>query len=107
MISTGGCTKRHVIALFALCLLAEPATANPVKSACVSSERARGQQDLCSCIQRVADQTLTERDQKLVARFFKDPERAQAIRQSNSRVHEDFWERYERFGRSAEALCRR
>ena len=90
-----------------LCLGAAPLQAEAIRKACVTSDRGKGRQTLCACIQGVADQTLTKRDQRLVVRFFADPERAQSIRLSDSRLHEDFWERYERFGRSAEALCRR
>ena len=88
-------------------LLCGPTWADGIRKACVASDRGQGRQTLCKCIQGVADQTLTARDKRLVIRFFKDPERAQEIRLSDRQLHEDFWERYERFGRSAEALCRR
>ncbi len=98
---------RSAALFLVLCLAAEPAMASAIRKACLTSDRGKGRQTLCACIQKVADQTLTSRDRRLVARFFTDPERAQSIRLSDSRMHEDFWERYERFGRSAEALCRR
>lgn len=98
--------KRGFFALLVGSLLAGPAAADNVRKACVSSDQGRGKRSLCACIQRVADQTLTARDQKLVARFFKDPDHAQAIRQSESRTHEHFWERYEQFGQYAEDICR-
>lgn len=99
-------TRRGLMALV-FCLVAGPLHADGIRKACVASDRGQGRQTLCKCIQGVADQTLTARDKRLVIRIFKDPERAQDIRMSDSRLHEDFWERYERFGRSAEALCRR
>ena len=54
-----------------------------------------------------ADLTLSMSDQKLAASFFDDPHRAQEIRQSDSRRHERFWERYESFGQTAENFCGR
>lgn len=83
------------------------ADAGQIETACLKSERARGQVALCGCIQDAADMTLTNRDQKLAASFFADPHRAQEIRQSSSRQHEAFWERYENFGIAAETFCRR
>jgi len=95
-------------ALFCLAFtLGAPAQAQTIFKACVASERGASQRSLCSCVQQVADQTLSDRDKRLVAEFFANPERAQDIRTSNRRVHERFWDRYERFGASAEALCRR
>ena len=44
---------------------------------------------------------------RLAATFFADPHRAQEVRQSRSRRHEAFWERYENFGQAAETFCRR
>ena len=88
-------------------LAAPLASAEAIKNACLQSERAAGQRTLCSCIQDAANRTLTARDQKLAASFFKDPNRAQDIRQSNARRHEDFWDRYENFGQVAETYCGR
>lgn len=93
--------------LLIFCLVAPSAHAGEIGNACLKSDRGRGQRSLCTCIQKVADQTLNRRDQRLAARFFKDPERAQAIRLSSSRQHERFWERYERFGQTSEKYCRR
>lgn len=83
------------------------AMAGPIEVACLKSDRARGQVALCGCIQDAADMTLTKRDQKLAASFFSDPHRAQEIRQSDSRRHEAFWDRYKNFGLAAETFCRR
>ena len=99
--------KRALVAATAIWLLCGPLRAQSIYKACVGSERGSGQQRLCFCIQQVADQTLTDRDKRLVKQFFVDPERAQDIRRSSRGVHEKFWERYERFGTAAEALCER
>jgi len=92
-----------VAGLIILC--AAPAMAGPIESACLRSDRDAASRQLCGCIQNVADATLTGSDQRLAASFFKDPHRAQEIRQSDSRSHAAFWERYKAFGETAEAYC--
>ena len=88
-------------------VVAPPVAAREIEQACLRSERASGQRALCNCIQSAADMTLTQRDQKLAATFFADPHRAQEVRQSKRRKFEDFWERYENFGRLAQTYCGR
>jgi hypothetical protein len=95
-----------IIALF-ISLLAGPAFANQIERACLKSERGYGQRGLCGCIQDAANLTLNARDQKLAATFFADPHRAQVVRQSDRRNHEDFWQRYKNFGMTAETFCGR
>lgn len=85
--------------------LANPLFAEQIERACLKSERAGGQRALCGCIQDAANLTLTTRDQKLAASFFRNPDRAQEIRQSNRPAHEAFWERYKNFGKTAEHFC--
>ena len=85
---------------------AEAAMAKTIRNACLKSDRGRGQVQLCSCIQQVADRALTRRDQKRAAVFFTDPDRAQRVRTSDNRSDESFWERYEVFGAAAQARCR-
>ena len=82
------------------------AQANTIKNACMSSDRAGGNFALCGCIQQAANRTLSAQDQRLAATFFRDPHRAQEIRQSDRRSHESFWERYRNFGNAAESFCR-
>lgn len=82
-----------------------PAAAGLIEQACLTSARQSASGQLCGCIQRVADQTLTSQDQRIAARFFEDPHRAQEIRQSVNTRHEAFWERYKEFGASAAAAC--
>lgn len=84
---------------------AMPAEAKRIERACLSSDRAAANPSLCGCIQRVADQVLTRADQRLAARFFKDPQRAQDIRQSDRSDHEAFWKRYRIFGSTATNVC--
>lgn len=79
-------------------------TAGPIDSACIQSSRAANPM-LCACIQRVANLTLSGADQRLAAKFFRDPGKAQEVRQSASTHHRDFWARYTSFGQAAEQAC--
>ncbi len=92
------------IGLAVATLAALPAQADTIRNACMKGER-RGDVRLCSCIQQAADRTLTRRDQNLAASFFKDPDKAQKIRQSSSSNHSNFWKRYKNFGATAQAYC--
>lgn len=93
-----------VISVLAL-ILASPAQAKTIERACLKSDRTDVSRALCGCIQDVADLTLTSKDQKLAASFFKDPNKAQEIRQSDRASHESFWEKYKLFGATAETYC--
>lgn len=89
----------------ALTVPATPVEAKQIQRACARSDRSAATPQLCGCIQRVADQILTRSDQRLAARFFKDPQKAQDIRQSDSSTHEAFWKRYRTFGSTAANVC--
>lgn len=84
---------------------AQASLAGPISSACNQSTRSAATPALCSCIQRVADQTLRGSDQRRVASFFKNPDKAQEVRMSQRSADDAFWERYTRFGQQAEAIC--
>ncbi len=86
-------------------LCAQSAFAGPVGNACVQSERGARDVALCGCIQQVADLTLDRRDQRLAARFFRDPHMAQEIRMSDDSGDERFWRKYRAFGSAAETYC--
>ena len=92
------------IAVFAFCAAAGTAQAGAIEQACLASDRPKTRA-LCGCIQQAADVTLSGRDQRMAARFFADPHRAQVMRQSDRSNHESFWQRYQRFGATAEAYC--
>lgn len=98
--------NRIVIAAASVMLTAPLAVAGPIDSACVRSDRASGKRALCSCIQQVADQTLSRADQRRAAVFFKEPHRAQEVRMSKSDADNAFWDRYKTFAGAAEAYCR-
>lgn len=102
--------KRIVVTAFSAAFLWQalptPAEAGMIDRACMTSGRKAANSQLCKCIQFVADQALTRSDQRLAATFFRDPHKAQVIRQSDNRSHEEFWQRYKSFGAKAESVCR-
>jgi len=99
-------TKKLILSCVLLTLTAGPAPAGDlIRKACLKAGRASASRALCSCIQQVADTRLNRKDQKLAATFFKDPHRAQEIRQSDNYSHEVFWTRYKAFGAAAEKSC--
>ena len=79
--------------------------AGVIERACVKSDRKAANRAICGCIQDVADITLDANDQKLAARFFRNPQLAQDIRESDRGRDERFWERYKSFGQTAETYC--
>ena len=81
------------------------ASAGAIDNACVKAGRAGANRALCGCIQQVADMKLTRSDQRRAAQFFKDPHKAQEVRQSDRKSDEDFWLRYKEFAATAEAYC--
>ena len=81
------------------------AAAGPIEGACLKSDRDAANRQLCSCIQRVANATLNGGDQRLVASFFKNPDKAHKVWMSKSKSDDAFWDRYKAFGAQAEAVC--
>jgi hypothetical protein len=73
--------------------------------ACVTSGREAANSQLCSCIQGVANQSLSAADQRRASRFFGDPDRAQDVRLSDTARDDAFWERWRAFAERAEAIC--
>lgn len=96
--------KTSALALAGI-LVASIASAGPIRNACAQSDRGARNVPLCSCIQQVADATLTGRDQRLAARFFRDPHMAQEVRMSDRPSDEIFWRKYRAFGSAAENYC--
>ncbi len=96
---------RGGLALFISVASASLSAAGPIDQACLRSDRDAVSLAACSCIQGVADFTLEAGDQRKVAGFFKDPERAEKARAADGRADEAFWERYESFGTQAELYC--
>lgn len=82
------------------------AEARTLQRACLQSDRDAANRTMCRCIQRVANKSLSRADQRLAASFFKEPDKAQEIRQSDSRSHEIFWKRYRAFGDTVTSSCK-
>ncbi len=89
----------------AIVLPASEAEARRIERACNASDRRAATPQLCGCIQRVADQMLTGSDQRRAARFFRDPQRAQEVRKSDSPSDDAFWSRWRNYARSAADIC--
>ncbi len=89
--------------LFSLMTLT--AQAGAIERACNKSDRDAANSSVCSCIQQVADQSLSSSDQRRAAGFFNNPDKAQDVRLSDTSRDDAFWERYTAFGAQAEAYC--
>ena len=96
---------RTLIGAFLLAIASSAAQAGIIESACLRSDRDAATRALCGCIGNVADQTLSGSDQRRAAAFFKNPAKAQEVRQSDRASDEAFWLRYKGFGDTAEAYC--
>ncbi|MEM8590925.1 MAG: arginine transporter [Pseudomonadota bacterium] len=78
----------------------------PISRACIDADRRAATTQLCQCVQAVANDTLSSREQARAARFFADPQQAQDTRQSDNVALERFWTRYRAFADRAETICR-
>ena len=96
--------KTFAMTLAVLCLAGSALAGSTIERACLNSDRNPGR-SLCGCIQKIADVKLSSADQRLAAKFFRDPHLAQETRQSNNAAKERFWKRYRDFGETAEQNC--
>ena len=97
--------QKLVMAMGLLAVTAAPSFAgDAIEQACQTSGRAASA-EICSCIQAVADQTLEGSEQRRAAAFFRDPDKVEAQRRSDSRNDETFWQRYQNFAAAAEYSC--
>lgn len=95
-----------VFAIVAAALAAGPATATGViENACLRSDRPGVERALCNCLQRVADATLSARDQNRGAAFFADPHKSQEVKASDRAADQAFWENWETFAATAVTHC--
>lgn len=76
-----------------------------IGNACLAADRSAASPALCSCVQRVANDSLSASDQRRAAEFFAEPDLAQSTRQSDRRSDEAFWDRYTAFADQAQAIC--
>lgn len=93
------------LAAVAAVVWAGAAQAGVIERECLLAPRAGGDAALCACVQRVADATLSPGDQRQVARFLRDPERAEQVRRRDDAGAEAFWARFTAFGAAAERDC--
>ena len=97
--------NRTVIAALIVVFSATSVGAQTIERACLQADRSAANRALCGCIQEAANMSLSGGDQKIAAGFFKDPQKAQDMRQSDRRSHEIFWKRYKQFGDMARTFC--
>ena len=91
----------------AITFVAGFAHAGPIGNACMKSDRKAANSAVCGCIQKVADASLRNSDQRRIAGFMVDPQKAQDVKMSKSDSDDAFWERYKVFGEQAELFCAR
>ena len=101
---------RRVVAGLVVCLVAScgggaRGVSGDLAKACIAGGRVAANRALCSCVQQVANQTLSGADQRRAAGFFADPEVAQQVRQSDRAGDAAFWTRYRAFADQAAASC--
>lgn len=77
-----------------------------ISQACLEADRRAASPALCSCVQQVADQSLSRSEQLRAVTFFLEPQLAQDTRQSDRASDERFWERYRAFTDLASEICR-
>ncbi len=97
--------KKSLLTVAFVFVGAASAWAGPIDRACLKADRSAANRALCTCIQQVADQTLSRSDQRRAAKFFADPDKAQETRVSDRNSDENFWGRYKNFATTAEAYC--
>lgn len=76
-----------------------------IDRACRGSDRSAASPQLCSCIQKVANSSLSRSERHKVAKWFNNPHQAQEVRQSDNSSDERLWLRYKAFGERAKATC--
>ncbi len=94
------------IASTVIALATSAGAAQSIERACLQSGSPASSRALCGCIQDAANLTLAPAEQKLAASFFRDPAKAEEIRQSTRRTHRKFWERYKAYVETAGTFCR-
>lgn len=81
------------------------AEAGGIQKACLRADRSAASRNLCGCIEDVAGAMLSRSEQSRVVKFFKDPHKSQALRQSDRRSDEKFWKKYKQFGQAVSTYC--
>lgn len=81
------------------------AEANAIRRACLKSDRAAVSRSLCTCIQNVANATLSRSEQRRGAKFFANPQELQDLKQSSSSRNSRFLKNWKNFGTAARNSC--
>jgi len=104
-----GTIMRFIIIITSLIALAScgPRVSGKLGNACMDGGRKAANAALCSCIQNVANQSLSGSDERRIVKFFEEPDLAQSTKASQSRSDDAFWDRYRDFTRASERNCRR
>ena len=103
--SCGGSDRRDSRVANPAPLRSVPLSFGPISKACMASDRKARSRELCGCIQTVADQTLSNGQQRRAVAFYNDPHSAQVIRQSGNSNDERFWEAYSAYSERAKSIC--
>ncbi len=93
------------VAMMAACGGGAGPVTGDISEACIAADRRAASPALCSCVQQVANQTLSGREQARAATFFENPQLAQDTRQSDNARDERFWDRYKSFSELATQIC--
>lgn len=102
---------KHMVLAFALGLGVTIAGTAPglaggvIEAACLKSDRAGANRDLCGCLQAVANAVLSSSYQRRGAEFFIDPHKSQDVRMSKRAADEQFWAHWERFADTSVKHC--
>ncbi|NCQ25279.1 MAG: hypothetical protein GW798_12685 [Roseovarius sp.] len=82
-----------------------PMASGPINTACLQSDRKARSRSLCGCIQAVANDTLSGPEQRRAVQFYRDPQKAQGVRQSDRTGDQRFWKVYAAYAARAEQVC--
>lgn len=77
-----------------------------IDRACRKADRTAATPKLCSCIQKVANSNLNMVERRKVAKWFKDPKKAEKVRMSDRSRDEELWQKYKAFGKQARKSCK-
>ena len=102
LLSACGGKRRAPVAVTPSYQAAVPFASGPIQAACVQADRKAANPRLCGCIQAVANQKLTSKQQRQAVTFFRDPHQAQVARQEGSR---QFWTTYKAWAASSKRVC--
>ncbi|TMV09750.1 hypothetical protein FGK63_01385 [Ruegeria sediminis] len=81
------------------------ASTGDIKRACMATNRPEATRQRCGCIQDVANNALSRKEQRTIAKWFRDPHQAQTVKMSKTARDDQLWDRYEAFGQLAQAVC--